>query len=590
MTGFFIAMPGLYGIVSFDKKPDSRLYDSLGKKVSAFDSPVYSYHDDCVQLGFKTLNIVDMIDQPFFEQRMHLILFFWGEVFSDPFDDQSVSHSLFDFYLHDRLDRLSEINGLYSFVLWDEGRKRLVLGSDIYASRPLYYCEYNNQLVFSPSPLILAQVLAKNKINREVIPQFLSTGLILGDQSFSEDIRKLRHGRYLVYSEKGIKRTRYFRAEYRPEKMSLNDAATTLAEKTHDAAQRMTEGNISLSLSGGSDSRLMAISMIKAGYRPPAFTIGQSNGRDIEIAEDVCKAFNLRHHPLVITPDFLPENLQEAVYNTHGYDSAINFHGISIRHEVKKFADIVVGAMWGNEFVGYLSAKLLPFSKARHDDDFYKCFLDWHQNGFTIDELKDISTVDLPYDSLERAVMQIIRENRQDDYLQTFLTVEHFEVGSQYKMAGLWLENDLLEFRNIFLDYELMRFNFSVPAEYKLLMKLGRHIWRFVYPQAGKIRYQRTNLPLSASLLRVATKKLVEKIARIKHPPGIFDYADAFRNPLANWLKEMLCSDKTISREYLKAKILDRIVNDHIESKVDNTEKIGLLLTFEQTLRILDDD
>jgi hypothetical protein len=118
-------------------------------------------------------------------------------------------------------------------------------------------------------------------------------------------------------------------------------------------------------------------------------------------------------------------------------------------------------------------------------------------------------------------------------------------------------------------------------------MRLGREIWKRHFPRLGKIIHQRTGLPISSSLAKIFIKKLNDKLRKIPQPPGIIDYSRIFRTDLSLWLKEFLLAKDSLNPEYLNYEVVKQVIDNHQSGTCDNTNKIGLLLTFEQTLRII---
>jgi len=120
-------------------------------------------------------------------------------------------------------------------------------------------------------------------------------------------------------------------------------------------------------------------------------------------------------------------------------------------------------------------------------------------------------------------------------------------------------------------------------------MQIGREIWSKHLPELGRIIYQRTELPINAPASMVAIKKMMNRIVNVSPLPGIMDYAKIFRTDLSAWIADFLTSGKSLNREYLNPQAVAQIITDHQNKKADNTTKIGLLLTFEQVLRIINE-
>jgi asparagine synthetase B (glutamine-hydrolysing) len=587
MAGFFIYMPGLFGIVSFDQKVDRILFSKLAEKISPHEKGFSQFENSKTSLGFKSLDIVDPTNQPFHDEENDLTLFFWGEIFSHPFGKKSEAEIIFDIHLNDKFSNLRDVNGFYSYALWDNRKNSLILASDIYATRPLYYYQAGKSLIFASSPFAIANTLGHTRINTESMGQFLTTGMIIGDGSWIEDVRKLRYSHYLCFDSNGLKVRQYFRPAIRPADISISEAAETLCEKSKTIADRMTRGKTAISLSGGSDSRFVAQSCKASGRDLPAFTFGGSHSADIEISKIVCKKLGIKHYPLQISTDYLKNGLYTGVYNTGGYTSAINFHGISTRDDVKRFADICLTGLWGNNFLGYLSLGMYKMPWLRAQRKMNRRMVGWLNSGFAFDELNELFKSNIQALMIRVSLEKIIEQYRQNSLFETFMFFDHFEAGSQNSLSGSWLENDRLEFRALFLDYDLLKFNLALPPRYKLHMRLGREIWRRHFPEMGNIIHQRTGRSISASLPMIFFKKLTDKLMKIPQPPGIMDYSLIFRTDLSMWLREFLLSKNSLNSEYLNYESVKSTIADHQSGIRDNTNKIGLLLTFEQTLRII---
>lgn len=580
-------MPGLFGIVSFDQRIDESLFTRLAQKISPFEKGFARFENDKTSLGFKSLGIVDPQNQSFHDEKNGLTLFFWGEIFSHPYGKKSTAEIIFDICLNDKYSDLCDVNGFYSYALWDNKKGRLILSSDIYATRPLYYYKSGKALYFASSPFALATTLVLLKIDTKSLGQFLTTGMIVGDGSWIEGVHKLRYGHYLCFDSSGLKVRKYFKPVIRPVKMSISEAAETLCSISKTSAERIARGKTAISLSGGSDSRFVAQICKSHGYDLPAFTFGGEHSADIEISKTVCEKLGLRHYPLTISSDYLRYFLHTGVYNTGGYTSAINLHGISTRDDVKRFADICLSGLWGNNFLGYLSFGMykMPWLKSR--SKMNGRMIGWLNTGFQYDEIDSLLKTEHPTFYTQLTLGMITDKYRQNSLFETFMFFDHFEAGSQHSLAGFWLENDRLEFRSLFLDYDLLKFNLSLPPSYKMYMRLGREIWRRHFPDLGKIIHQRTGIPISSSILKVLIKKIGDKLRKKLQPPGIMDYSQIFRTEHSKWIKDFMLSKDSLNPEYLNYESVQRVIEDHQSGNCDNTNKIGLLLTFEQVLRIL---
>ena len=275
-------MPGLYGIVSHNRTPEQARFATLQRWTVGEQPIIYEHQDNCAMLGFKSLGIVDFPEQPFRQENSALVLFIWGEFYQSSGDLTKIAAQLVNCYRTDDWRQLRTLNGLFSFALWDSNERRLALGSDIYASRPLFYRHSDTDFTFGPSPFAVAAATGKKRIDANALSQFLSFGLVAGDITWFEDVKRLRAGHVLTVDGTGLRHLRYYRPRFTPQRITKRDAAAGLVGHLETALGSVTSGRHALSLSGGGDSRLLlAVAdrqqidlQILAGHRMYGFDIG----------------------------------------------------------------------------------------------------------------------------------------------------------------------------------------------------------------------------------------------------------------------------------------------------------------------------
>ena len=79
----------------------------------------------------------------------------------------------------------------------------------------------------------------------------------------------------------------------REKKIDLHDIASTLKEIIKSNSHKR-DSDISLTITGGMDSRLILSCLLKAGIKPNCFTYGNPNTSDVIYAKNLCKSFGLK--------------------------------------------------------------------------------------------------------------------------------------------------------------------------------------------------------------------------------------------------------------------------------------------------------
>jgi asparagine synthase (glutamine-hydrolysing) len=94
---------------------------------------------------------------------------------------------------------LKRFNGMWSFALWDQSKRRLFCARDRFGVKPFYYALYNGRFFFGSE---IKQILQASSIprvaNSGVVFNFLERGLVdYSEKTFFENIRQLPGGHWL---------------------------------------------------------------------------------------------------------------------------------------------------------------------------------------------------------------------------------------------------------------------------------------------------------------------------------------------------------------------------------------------------------
>lgn len=89
----------------------------------------------------------------------------------------------------------SRVEGMFAFAIWDQRRRRLLLGRDRFGKKPLYYWHDGDQLVFaSEIKSVLANPRVPRQLRPDAIPAFLTFGYVPTPDTFYEGIRSVPPG------------------------------------------------------------------------------------------------------------------------------------------------------------------------------------------------------------------------------------------------------------------------------------------------------------------------------------------------------------------------------------------------------------
>jgi asparagine synthase (glutamine-hydrolysing) len=158
---------------------------------------------------------------------------------------------------------LQRVIGDFSFALRDEETKTLWCIRDFVGARPFYYAQVGKILAFSNSLQVLRAIPEiSSDMNEAYIADFLLHGVSREPaNTVYQDIHRLPPGHLLQFSETGlaVKRFMVFPVEEPLRLKRDEEYCEAYRELLREGVQdRLPEGNISLTLSGGLDSGTVA--------------------------------------------------------------------------------------------------------------------------------------------------------------------------------------------------------------------------------------------------------------------------------------------------------------------------------------------
>jgi asparagine synthase (glutamine-hydrolysing) len=228
-------------------------------------------------------------------------------------DSEVVVHA----YEHDGLDCVRRLNGIFAFVVWDEGRRRLVAARDAFGVKPLYWWTDGRRVaVASEVGALLSAGLTEARVDRVALDHYLACRFVPSPRTLFEGISKLPAASTLVVEGEGAPRVERWRdAPGEPLDAGDDELAAQLAERYADAVERhmMSDVPYGAFLSGGVDSATVVAAMRLRGPAPPTtFTIGFPGHGDVlderRLAAESARIIGTDHHDTAMREtDFLTE-------------------------------------------------------------------------------------------------------------------------------------------------------------------------------------------------------------------------------------------------------------------------------------------
>jgi len=586
------------------------------------------YLKENVGLAMRRLSIIDLAHgkQPIHNSDKTKWIIFNGEIYNFQELRKNLENQGEKFYtnsdteiilhLYDRYgaDCVQYLRGMFAFAIWDETDKSLFIARDRVGKKPLLYShQASGDLIFgSEFRALLAHPDISREVDMEAIHHYLSYLCVPAPQTAFKQIRKLEPAHWLRWKNGVIETKRYWLPDF-SKKIKISEAeaeAETLRILRESTKLRMiSEVPLGAFLSGGVDSSTVVALMAEESASPvKTFSIGfeEQDFSELKYARQVAEHIGAEHHEFVIKPDVMEilPTLVEHYGEPYADPSAIATYYVA--RETRKYVTVALNGDGGDEsFAGYeryfamrLAEKYHYLPKFVRENIIEKAF-----NFLPTSEIKRSRARDLKRflkaASLPKAeryfrwvspINHDLKENLYtEDFERQIADFDSTKFLKQWfdKSNGIgivdatmmtdqmtYLPNDLLvkvdiasmanslEARSPFLDHKVIEFAASLPESIKL--------------RGAETKY----------LLKKAASRIVprEVLYRPKMGFGV-PLTHWFRGELKDFLREILLSEKSLNRGFVKPETVEQLVREHINAERDHVWQLWTLLMLELWFR-----
>jgi asparagine synthase (glutamine-hydrolysing) len=339
----------------------------------------YTFANNAIFIGNNRLKIIDKSDeanQPFISSDGRFCLSFNGEIYNYrelrksldkkySFRTGSDSEVLLYHLIEHGAEGLSELNGMFAFILYDSQTGTVLVARDRHGIKPLYYSSHEHYLLISSEIKgILSAGLVKKELNSAQIPHYLKYKYAKRPETFYKNIFELEPG-HLIYADQHTLEISKWVKPANDKK--INPESSLLIKNTKEllfkAVERQLESDVSngIFLSGGVDSTLLLAIVNELGITDfPSFSIvntpeDKDFGTDDYIyARKAARLYNSVHHEISIDSSILKksEELFQQMDQPIG-DSALLLTWLISDFSAKKVKVAMSGAGADEWFAGY---------------------------------------------------------------------------------------------------------------------------------------------------------------------------------------------------------------------------------------------
>ena len=615
-------MPGILGIFG---QPDVRnQFNRMVEDINHRDYQIEAHHTGEFSIGRVHLGFVNKGRQPVFSEDKRYGIVMTGEIYSyDGFETGSIGNDanfLLDIFTKSGINCLPKINGQFSAAICDMAEKKIVLISDRYGTRPLYYRTSKSKLVFAPEIKALLGPDSKPKINHAAIWELFHIGFLFGNHTMLEDVNQLPPASYLQFKDGKYLLARYWEYPYeesvyhqtRFSKKQIGRYREELQATYTNVIRRQSfnnSGNLLLPLSGGLDSRWVAALLHETGIENvQCFTMGESESDDVVYARMVAEKLGYPHRAFRIDPRDIWKNAEFFSFVSDGMSKISG--PIQMTEPIKSFigqkqiilAPQVLDAVFGSTLYRPRVASLI--GKRTYSSTIKNTLLSVFDTIPTRDVRKIFTNS--YFNHLENHYHHTLTEyiEKYHDPLHAYFCMFMEQFGRRGTFGGNLLYNQFFETRMPSYDNDLIEFGFRLPIK----LRKGQYLYRLAFtqkfPELSAIPRDKSGLPISSSNTRVYLKQVQSKLIsgmkrtplrgmqkRISrwNKPHYVNYEKWFRDELREDLVGLLYDKRTQSRGIFNKDNVENVLAEHNSGKKDHSPLLWQIVNLEYTYRNLID-
>lgn len=508
-------------------------------------------------------------------------------------------------------DFFARLDGMFAIGAWNRETHKLYLSRDRFGVKPLYYWFNENNFVFaSEIKAIIAHPEYSIDVNYEALNEYFTF-----QNMFTYDT--LFKGVYMLPPANTVKIDGPITKLYHnpwwdydftepDENMSFEDAKAETNRLFREAVARQMISDVPVGsyLSGGMDSgsiTAIASSHVKrlttftCGFDMSSVTGYEANYDERRDAELMANYFKTEHYEQVINAGDLSWSLPRVVYHLEDLRVGMSYPNYYISRLASKFVKVCLQGTGGDELYGCYPWRYYRIYDSLNQQEFFDQYYDFWQR-LVPDGERGMLFTDAVKGKVDTAAPRRIFERvftfREDLKYQT--PEQHIQNSLYFEiktfLPGLLIVGDKLSMANgleerfPFLDNALVDLAQKIPVRHKLgnLEAMKR-----LEEDSFKKKTTYREFDDGKNVLRKAMLEFMpEQIINRKKQGFSAPDESWYRGENADYIKELLLNKKTISSDFINQGYIEKVVNEHINQKINHRLLIWSFMNFEWWCRI----
>ena len=531
-----------------------------------------------------------------------------GYIFNSYSDTEVICEGLNEY----GISFFERLNGMFAIGAWDSENKELYLSRDRFGIKPLYYWFNGRTICFSSEiKAIIEHPDYKIDVDLKALNEYFTFQNVFSYNTLFKGVTMLPPANTVKINceSDSIIHNSWWDYDFTKtdESMSFEFAKSETKRLFEQAVKRQMISDVPVGsyLSGGMDSGSITAVASKHVDRLSTFTCGfdmsQTTGREANFderknAELMSNHFKTEQFEQVMNAGDIRWSLPKLVYHLEDLRVGMSYPNYYISRLASKFVKVCLQGTGGDELFGGYPWRYYKIFGSASQNEFFDQYYDFWQRLVPDQEKEELFTSEV-FDKIDikepRKVFERVftfndklKYNTPEEHINNSL---YFEIKTF--LPALFLVGDKLsmahglEERFPFMDNDLVNFSMKVPVKHKLgnlekeIIKIDENT------ELKKKAYQMHDD--GKNVLRKAMADFIpEEIINSKKQGFSAPDESWYRGENADYVKELLMSDNTVSTKYLNKDYIIKIVDEHINKNINHRLLIWSFMNFEWWCKI----
>ncbi len=506
---------------------------------------------------------------------------------------------------------LERFNGMFAIAAWNNEENALYISRDRFGVKPLYYWFNGKTLVFaSEIKAIIKHPDYSMAVDLDALNEYFTFQNLFSYRTLFKDVAMLPPANTVRIDSNTpfIKHQSWWDYDFSSpdENMTFEEAQKETLRLFKQAVTRQMIADVPVGsyLSGGMDSGSITAIASSHVERLTTFTCGfdmsevtgvESNYDERRDAELLANHFKTEHFEQVMNAGDIRWSLPKVVWHLEDLRVGMSYPNYYISRLASKFVKVCLQGTGGDELFGGYPWRYYRVFDSISQQDFFDQYYGFWQRLVPDEEKTELFTpmvlkqIDLrePREIFEKVFTfnNKLKYETPEDHIQNSL---YFE--TKTFLNGLLIMGDKLSMANgleerfPFLDNDLVNFAQKIPVKHKL-GNLEKEIKKIdENNERKKTVYQ--EFDDGKNVLRKAMAELIpENIINRKKQGFSAPDESWYRGENAEYVKEFLLSGKLACSEFINRDYIEKIVNEHVDQRINHRLLIWSFLNFEMWCR-----